>query len=95
VLFLNGNLPNQFPLQCAIANVGTRYADMRLRALNWWDINPEVRAWFATDESFGRCHVNVAETALMLHLRPDLVDMSKTYAMPGKGVPSSRALTFG
>jgi creatinine amidohydrolase len=86
VLFLNGNLPNQFPLQCAIANVGTRYGDLRLRALNWWDINPELRAWFATDESFGRCHANVAETALMLHLRPDLVDMSKTYPMPGKGV---------
>jgi creatinine amidohydrolase len=85
VLFVNGNLPNQFPIQSAIANVGTRYADMRLRTLSWWDINAEMRNWFSTDESFGRCHANVAETSLMLHLRPDLVDMSRTYAMPGRG----------
>lgn len=86
VLFLNGNLPNQFPLQCAIANCVTRHPDFRMRAMNWWDIHPEVREWFTTDESFGRCHGNVAETALMLHLRPDLVDMGKAYPMPGKGV---------
>jgi creatinine amidohydrolase len=86
VLFVNGNLPNQFPIQSAFANVGTRHAEMRLRFLSWWDIDPELRNWFVTDESFGRCHANVAETSLMLHLRPDLVDMSKTYPMPGKGL---------
>ena len=85
VLFVNGNLPNQFPIQCAIANIGGKHPDLRLRTLNWWDINPELRAWFSTDESFGRCHANVAETSLMLHLRGDLVDMSKTYPMPGRG----------
>lgn len=85
LLFLNGNLPNQYPLQCAIANLGGKYADFRLRALNWWDIDAELRTWFGTDESFGRCHANIAETALMLHLRPGQVDMSKTYSMPGKG----------
>lgn len=85
VLFVNGNLPNQFPIQGAIANVGAKYADMRLKMLSWWDINADLRNWFSTDESFGRCHANVAETSLMLHLRPDLVDLSKTYPMPGKG----------
>ena len=86
VLFVNGNLPNQFPLASAIANAGARYSDLRMRAMSWWDINPELKAWFATDESFGRCHANVAETSLMLHLRPDLVDMSKTYRMAGQGL---------
>jgi creatinine amidohydrolase len=86
VLFVNGNLPNQFPLQNAIANCGARYPDMRMRAMSWWEINAELRTWFSTDESFGRCHANVAETSLMLHLRPDLVDMSKTYRMVGHGV---------
>lgn len=85
LLILNGNLPNQFPLQCAIANVGGKYRDLRLRALNWWDIDAELRGWFANDESFGRCHANLAETAMMLHLRPRLVDMSKAYDMPGHG----------
>lgn len=85
LVFVNGNLPNQFPLQCAIINVTTKYSDFRLRNINWWDINAELQNWFRTDESFGRCHGNVAETALMLHLRPDLVDMTKTYAMPGRG----------
>lgn len=86
VLFVNGNLPNQFPIQSAIANIGSKHADMKLKSLNWWDINAEMRNWFSTDESYGRCHANVAETSLMLHLRADLVDMSKTYPMPGKGV---------
>jgi len=86
VLFVNGNLPNQFPLQSAIANSGVKYADLRMRAMSWWDINPELRTWFSTDESYGRCHANVAETSLMLHLRPDLVDMSKTYRMVGQGL---------
>lgn len=86
MLFVNGNLPNQFPMQCAIANLVTAHPDFRLRMLSWWDIHPDIRTWFTTDESFGRCHGNVAETAMMLHLRPDLVDMSKTYPMPGKGV---------
>jgi creatinine amidohydrolase len=85
LLFINGNLPNQFPLQGAIANSVTKHRDFRLRTLNWWDIHPEIREWFTTDESFGRCHGNVAETALMLHLRPDLVEMEKAYPMPGKG----------
>jgi creatinine amidohydrolase len=86
LLFLNGNLPNQFPLASAITNTIVKYPDFRLRAMNWWDITPELRAWFSADESFGRCHGNIAETALMLHLRKDLVDMSQTYAMEGKGV---------
>jgi len=86
VLFVNGNLPNQFPLQSAISNSGVRHQGLRMRAMNWWDINPELRNWFASDESYGRCHANVAETSLMLHLRPDLVDMSKTYRMAGQGL---------
>jgi creatinine amidohydrolase len=86
VVFLNGNLPNQFPLQCAIANLNAKYSDYRLRALNWWDTDERTQSWFSDDESFGRCHANVAETALMLHLRPEQVDMRKTYAMPGRGL---------
>ncbi len=86
LLFVNGNLPNQFPLQCAIANCVTKHRDFRLRTLNWWDIHADIREWFTTDESFGRCHGNVAETALMQHLRPDLVEIEKAYPMPGKGV---------
>jgi creatinine amidohydrolase len=35
VLFLNGNLPNQFPLQCAVINLITKHPDFRLRTLNW------------------------------------------------------------
>ena len=38
LLFINGNLPNQFPLQSAIANSVTKHRDFRLRTLNWWDI---------------------------------------------------------
>src|SRR5665213_3344984 len=57
-----------------------------LRPETFQKIVEEMSDWFSTDESFGRCHANVAETSLMLHLRADLVDMSKTYPMPGKRV---------
>jgi creatinine amidohydrolase len=85
LVFLNANFPNQFPMQCAIPNIGERYPDLWIRTLNWWDINNEVRDWVYSDESYGRIHAAAAETSIFMHLRPDLVDLSKAYPEPGKG----------
>lgn len=85
LVFLNANLPNQYPLQCAIANIFMKYPEMYLRSLNWWEATPEIRAAVTADESFGRIHANSAETSIMMYLRPHLVDLSKTYMMPGRG----------
>lgn len=86
LLFLSGNLPNVPPLQSAIVNVLRRTPDMQIRAMNWWDITPELQAMFYGDESYGRCHGNIVETAIMRYFRDDLVKMDKSYAHPGKGV---------
>ena len=86
LIFLNGNMPNQFPMQCAVPNIGELYPDLMVRPLNWWDINNEVRDLVYADESYGRIHAAAAETSLFMHLRPELVDLSKAYPLPGKGV---------
>lgn len=85
LVFLNGNLPNQYPMHCAVPNIGQRYPDLLVRVLNWWEVNSEVREWAVADESYGRIHAAQAETSIFMHLRPDLVNLSKAYPLPGKG----------
>jgi creatinine amidohydrolase len=85
LVFLNGHLPNIFPLQCAVVNLLVAYPDFQLKALNWWDITPELQKEMFGDNSYGFPHGNLVETALMRYLRDDLVDMSKATPVPGQG----------
>jgi creatinine amidohydrolase len=85
MIFLNGHLPNIFPLQCAVVNLLVAQPDYQLKALNWWDITPELQKQMFGDNSYGFPHGNIVETALMRYLRDDLVDMSKATSVPGQG----------
>jgi creatinine amidohydrolase len=85
LVFLNGHLPNIFPLPCAVVNLLVAYPDFQLKALNWWDITPELQKEMFGDNSYGFPHGNLVETALMRYLRDDLVDMSKATPVPGQG----------
>lgn len=84
LIFLNGHLPNLFPLQCAVTNLMVANSDFQLKALNWWDISPELQKHMFGDNSFGFPHGNLAETALMRYLRDDIVDMSKATPIAGQ-----------
>lgn len=85
LIYLNGHLPNMFPLQCAVVNLLVAHPDFQLKALNWWDITPELQKQMFGDSSYGFPHGNIVESALMRYLRDDLVDMSKATPMPGRG----------
>lgn len=85
IVFLNGHLPNLFPLQCAVTNLIVAHPDFQLKALNWWDITPELQKHMFGDNSYGFPHGNIVETALMRYLRDDLVDMKMSTPVPGQG----------
>jgi len=59
--------------------------DFQLKALNWWDITPELQKNMFGDNSYGFPHGNIVESALMRYLRDDLVDMKKATPVPGQG----------
>jgi len=84
LVFLNGHLPNIFPLQCAVVNLLVAHSDFQLKALNWWDITPELSKKMFGDNSYGFPHGNLVETALMRYLRDDLVDMPHATSVPGQ-----------
>jgi creatinine amidohydrolase/Fe(II)-dependent formamide hydrolase-like protein len=85
LVILNGHLPNIYPLQCAVTNLIVAHPDFQLKALNWWDITPELQKHMFGDNGYGFPHGNIVETALMRYLRDDLVDMSRSVAVPGQG----------
>ena len=75
ILFLNGHLPNIHPLNCAMVNLRVQRPDLKLQAISWWDISPELQDHFYIDESYGVPHGNIVETAIMRYFRDDLVNM--------------------
>ena len=78
IVFLNGHGSNSAPLEMATRLVMNRYPDT-LVAVAW----PYAMAastlnqWRDAQEYGGMAHACELETSVILHLRPDLVDMSK------------------
>ena len=85
LVFLNGHLPNIYPLMSAVVNLMRAHDDFQLKALNWWDITPELTKMMMVDARFGLPHANNVETALMRYLRDDLVDMDVAAPVDGEG----------
>ena len=83
LLYLSGNLPNLPPLTCAILNLGFKYPDLRLKALQWWDITPELSQKMFGDSTCGLPHGALAETSMLRYFRDDLVDMSQAKDVGG------------
>lgn len=84
ILYLSGNLPNLPPLTCAILNLRMKCPEIRLKALNWWDITPELSKKMFSDSTCGLPHGNIVETSVLRYFRDDLVDMSEAKAIPGR-----------
>jgi len=75
-ILLNGHIWNNGALDVSAEKLRVRHPDARVRALGYVTMypGPEVDG----KVQFGRAlmHANYFETSVMLHLRPDLVDMS-------------------
>lgn len=81
VAFVNGHGLNVGPLETAVRSVGDRY-DVYPAGVSVWNMlgaeGAKVR-----DSGPGGCggHADELETSMLLHLRPQLVDMSKATAV--------------
>jgi creatinine amidohydrolase len=74
LLLVNAHVGNVGPLRVAVDEVRHR-AELRVGWVNWYDLAPELAAAVAADAD--DWHANAAETSLMLHLRPELVDRAE------------------
>lgn len=70
LLFLNAHVGNVAPLRVAIDEI-RHVGELRVGLLNWYEATREIAA-VATEDA-ADWHAHRAETALMLHLRPELV----------------------
>ncbi|MEJ7743575.1 MAG: creatininase family protein [Nocardioidaceae bacterium] len=80
VFILNGHLGNTGVLWNAVDElVASLSPTVSICGRSWWDLSPALWDEVTSDASDARAefHANWAETALMLHLRPDLVRMDR------------------
>ncbi|MDQ3836020.1 MAG: creatininase family protein [Thermoproteota archaeon] len=79
VLILNGHMWNWGPIYSARENLRYDFPDLQVRVLNWWETTPNTMAKLVEDCPVfpSYIHANIAETACVLAVRPDLVDMRK------------------
>ena len=71
LLIVNAHVGNLGPLKVAVDEM--RHAGgLRVGLLHWYELTPEIAAAVTADAD--DWHAHAAETAIMLHLRPELVD---------------------
>jgi creatinine amidohydrolase len=77
VLILNGHMWNWGPIYSARENLRYDFPDLQVRVLNWWETTPNTMAKVVEDCPVfpSYIHANIAETACVLAVRPDLVNM--------------------
>jgi creatinine amidohydrolase len=77
ILILNGHMWNWGPIYSARENLRYDFPDLQVRVLNWWETTPNTMAKLVEDcpVSPSYIHANIAETACVLAVRPDLVNM--------------------
>jgi len=73
LLIVNAHGGNVAPLGVAVDEIRRR-GEVQVGGVGWFALTPEIASrTFADGEDV---HANAAETSLMLHLRPELVDMN-------------------
>jgi creatinine amidohydrolase len=77
ILILNGHMWNWGPIYSARENLRYDFPDLQVRVLNWWETTPNTMAKLVEDCPVypSYIHANIAETACVLAVRPDLVNM--------------------
>lgn len=81
LLLLNAHVGNAAPLRVAVDEIRAR-GDLRTGLLHWYELTPEIAAEVTADAD--DWHAHAAETSLMLHLRPELVDLSQVRDDPDR-----------
>jgi creatinine amidohydrolase len=74
LLFVNGHVGNTAPLWLACDRLRFERRDLRVGVLEWWQLSESIAA--AVTEDARDWHAHRAETALMLAIAPELVDLA-------------------
>jgi creatinine amidohydrolase len=78
IVIVNGHMWNQGAVASVRDRVRTKYSDVRIRTLNWWNMDREVYRLVSSDCPLGRSlHGNIGETSAMLAIDPEHQDMEK------------------
>lgn len=80
-LVLNAHVGNVAPLKVALDEIRA-LGELRVGLASWWELTPEIAAEVTADAD--DWHAHAAETALMLFLRPDLVDRDQIHDDPDR-----------
>tara|TARA_R100000027_G_scaffold1806_3_gene1988 strand:+ start:4253 stop:5023 length:771 start_codon:yes stop_codon:yes gene_type:complete len=71
LFIVNGHVGNQAPLRCALEILRAECEDFKIAIFTTGTLSDRVKSQF--DEDASDWHANAAETALMMHLCPELV----------------------
>ena len=71
LLIVNAHVGNAAPLGVAVDEIRAR-RELRAGLVSWYELTPQIAAEITSDAD--DWHAHAAETSLMLHLRPELVD---------------------
>jgi creatinine amidohydrolase len=75
LLFVNGHVGNTAPLWLACDRLRFERPDLRVGVLEWWQLSESIAA--AVTQDARDWHAHRAETALMLAIAPELVDLTR------------------
>jgi creatinine amidohydrolase len=81
LLLVNAHVGNLGPLRVAVDEIRTR-GELRVGLVHWYELTPAIAAEVTADAE--DWHAHAAETALMLYLRPMLVDTSRARDDPDR-----------
>ena len=82
-VFFNSHGGNPPVMEIVARDLRVRHGMLAVCA-NWWDL-VDLTHWFEPDEIEHGIHGGEIETSMMLHLRPDLVDMGKARHFESSG----------
>lgn len=75
LLFVNAHFGNVGALLAATDDLRLRRPDLRVGIANWWALDPLVGTEMLADGD--DVHANRAETAMMMHIAPELVHLAR------------------
>lgn len=81
LLVVNAHVGNTAPLKVAVDEIRAA-GELRVGLVNWYELTPEIAERVTADAD--DWHAHAAETALMLHLRPELVDVREIHDDPDR-----------
>jgi creatinine amidohydrolase len=88
VLILSGHVTNAAPLRCALEELRATHPQLQIAQKHLCEASLRIKSIYESDAE--DWHANAAETALMLHLAPDLVHRDRIFDDPDR----TRGLVF-